>query len=322
MAEKECGKCILVILASLEGVFLTATIDAAHEGCDVMTADVPNAFIQTQMPERKEGKDRVIMKITGVLVDLLVELDPQTYKNFVLGKKVVYVAVLKAIYGMLQAPSTRIGFVFNDYDPCIANRMKVGKQHTIRFHVDDIMARSHVNSKVNDKFKNWMNQKYGSVGEVKSTRGGKIHEYLGMTFDFTCKGKLKVRMDDYVKKMIEDFSVKMKSTDVSSTPATNNLFEKEDKKPLDRKCAEEFHGVVAKGLFLAKRARGDIHQLENSIRALYGFKSPSVCHLLTPDQAGVKNVRDFLMFQGAMPERLYVVRKQTNYPKLLQMVDC
>eukprot|EP00980_Cylindrotheca_fusiformis_P007564 scaffold1573_cov71-Cylindrotheca_fusiformis.AAC.2 len=119
------------------------------------------------MPERKEGEDRVIMKITGVLVDLLVELDPQTYKNFVVfenGKKVVYAAVLKAIYGMLQAALLwyqkfrkdleGIGFVFNDYDPCIAaNRMKVGKQHTIRFHVDNIMA-SHVNSKVNDKFEN------------------------------------------------------------------------------------------------------------------------------------------------------------------------
>eukprot|EP00980_Cylindrotheca_fusiformis_P025108 scaffold13089_cov64-Cylindrotheca_fusiformis.AAC.1 len=43
--------------ASLESVFLTATIDA-HEGRDVMTADVPNAIIQTQMPEQKEGEDR------------------------------------------------------------------------------------------------------------------------------------------------------------------------------------------------------------------------------------------------------------------------
>eukprot|EP00980_Cylindrotheca_fusiformis_P010264 scaffold2279_cov88-Cylindrotheca_fusiformis.AAC.1 len=174
--------------ASLESVFLTATIDA-HEGRDVMTADVPNAFIQTQMPEQKEGEDRVIMKITGVLVDLLVDLDPHTYKNFVVfenGKKVVYVAVLKAIYGMLQAALLwyqkfrkdleGIEFVFNDYDPCVANRMRVGKQHTIRFHVDDIMA-SHVNPKVNDKFENWLNRKYGSVGEVKTTRG-KIHEYL------------------------------------------------------------------------------------------------------------------------------------------------
>eukprot|EP00980_Cylindrotheca_fusiformis_P015741 scaffold4554_cov56-Cylindrotheca_fusiformis.AAC.1 len=119
---------------------------------------------------------------------------------------------------------------------------------------------SHVNPKVNDKFENWLNRKYGSVGEVKTT-WGKIHEYLGMTFDFTCKGKLKVRMDDYVKNMIDDFSVKLKSTDVSLTPATNNLFEKDDKNKLDKKRADEFHGVVAKGLFLAKRARGDIHQV-------------------------------------------------------------
>eukprot|EP00980_Cylindrotheca_fusiformis_P000551 scaffold138_cov71-Cylindrotheca_fusiformis.AAC.1 len=62
--------------------------------------------------------------------------------------------------------------------------------------------------------------------------------------------------------MIDDFSVKLKSTDVSLTPATNNLFEKDDKNKLDKKRAEEFHGVVAKGLFLAKRARGgDIHQV-------------------------------------------------------------
>jgi hypothetical protein len=54
--------------ASLESIFLTAIIDA-KEGCDVMTADVSNAFIQTDMPERDE---HVIMKITGVLVDMLV----------------------------------------------------------------------------------------------------------------------------------------------------------------------------------------------------------------------------------------------------------
>ena len=43
-----------------------------------MSADIPNAFIQTPMPEAKVG-ERVIMKITGVLVDLLVEIAPETY---------------------------------------------------------------------------------------------------------------------------------------------------------------------------------------------------------------------------------------------------
>ena len=35
--------------ASLEAIFILAAIDA-HEGRDIMTADIPNAFIQTEMP--------------------------------------------------------------------------------------------------------------------------------------------------------------------------------------------------------------------------------------------------------------------------------
>ena len=56
--------------ATLEGILLTVTIDA-HENRDVMSADVPNAFIQTV----KRGEERM-MKITGVLVDMLIQLDP------------------------------------------------------------------------------------------------------------------------------------------------------------------------------------------------------------------------------------------------------
>ena len=51
---------------SLELIFLTAVIDA-KEGCDILTADIPNAFIQTEMPPPGEGEDRVVMKITGPL---------------------------------------------------------------------------------------------------------------------------------------------------------------------------------------------------------------------------------------------------------------
>ena len=62
--------------------------------------------------------------------------------------------VLKAIYGMLQAALLwynkfqqeleKEGFEFNPYDPCVGNRTKNGSQHTIRFHVDDVMS-SHIN---------------------------------------------------------------------------------------------------------------------------------------------------------------------------------
>ena len=87
------------------GYFLTATVDA-YEGRYIMVMDVPNAFIQTNMPPNKYSEERVIVKIIGVLVDMLLELDSETYsKNMVFenGKKVIHVVVLREIYGMLVA---------------------------------------------------------------------------------------------------------------------------------------------------------------------------------------------------------------------------
>jgi hypothetical protein len=248
---------------------LTAVIDAKEER-DVMSADVPNAFIQTPMPERKNGEERVVMKITGVLVDLLVQLAPDVYGPFVVyekGRKVLYVQVLRAIYGMLQAAllwykefrgdlEKECGFKFNPYDPCVANRQVNGKQHTIRYHVDDLMS-SHVNPSVNDKFENWLNKKYGNHGKVKATRGKK-HDFLGMNFDFSEKGKVKIDMIKYVEDMIDDFSVKFKPSDKATTPAGEDLFAVGKDEPLSKERADEYHTFVAKGLFLCKRARPDI----------------------------------------------------------------
>ena len=89
----------------MESISLTTVIDA-KENRDVMTADIPNAFIQAHMPKLENGENRVIMKITGVLVDLLVKLAPDIYTSYVVfenGKKVLYVEVLRALYGMLVA---------------------------------------------------------------------------------------------------------------------------------------------------------------------------------------------------------------------------
>ena len=62
------------------------------------------------------------------------------------------------------------GFKFNPYDPCVANRTRKGNQHTIVFHVDDLKL-SHVNKKVNDKFAEWLEKKYGEHGKVTIKRG-------------------------------------------------------------------------------------------------------------------------------------------------------
>ena len=70
-----------------------------------MTLDIPNAFIQTWISEKKKG-DQIVMKIRGKLVEWLLELDPETYATHVViekGVKVLYVEILWAIYGMLEA---------------------------------------------------------------------------------------------------------------------------------------------------------------------------------------------------------------------------
>eukprot|EP00978_Attheya_sp_CCMP212_P040913 scaffold228377_cov45-Attheya_sp.AAC.1 len=99
------------------------------------------------------------MKIRGVLVGMLVEMCPEMYEEYVVvhGKtKILYVRMLKALYGMLVASLlyykrflkdiTEIGFTVNPYDPCVANRQIENKQHTITWHVHDIKS-SHENSK-------------------------------------------------------------------------------------------------------------------------------------------------------------------------------
>ena len=71
-----------------------------------MVLYVSNAFIQTKIPPNKYGKERVIMKITGVLVDMLFELDSETYRKHVVFENVrkgIYVVVLVSIYGMITA---------------------------------------------------------------------------------------------------------------------------------------------------------------------------------------------------------------------------
>ena len=64
------------------GYLLTSSIDAP-EGRDIMVMDVTNAFIRTNVPPKKYVEERSIIKITGVLVDMLVQLDMETYRKHV-----------------------------------------------------------------------------------------------------------------------------------------------------------------------------------------------------------------------------------------------
>ena len=255
--------------ASTDSILLTSVIDA-KQGRDVMTADVPNAFVQCRVTEI--NGERIVMKIRGDLVDILLELDPTLYGEHVVhvGKsKILYVLMLKGLYGMLIASLLyyrkfvsdikKIGFELNPYDPCTANRSVNGSQHTIVWHVDDIKS-SHKNKEVNDRFFKWLEKTYGEdgIGRVKVVRGLK-HDYLAMTLDFNTKGKLKLDMVDYTKKLIQDFPYELRGQSMNC-PWTEKLFKVDQTSPvLDEKRKKIFHTFVMKGMFLCKRGRPDIH---------------------------------------------------------------
>ena len=108
-------------------------------------------------------------------VHMRLELYIEMYSKHVVfknGKKLIYVVLLRKIYEIIVAAILvyknfcgEIGFELNTYDICVSNRIKVGKQHTVRFHVDNVNS-SHMIPKVNYKLKEWKKHNYGNHSEV------------------------------------------------------------------------------------------------------------------------------------------------------------
>jgi hypothetical protein len=248
-----------------EGLFLSCVIDA-KEGRDVATADIPGAFMQADMDET------VFVRMAGPLAKLLTRVDPNKYGRFVTmenGKPVIYIRLLKALYGTLQAALLfwkdlssllkKWGFTINPYDECVANKTINGKQCTILWHVDDLKI-SHIDSTVVDQILVDLNERYGEDAPLTVTRG-KLHDYLGMTIDFSMDGKVQIRMDDYVDDLLLEAKDDPDATKVSS-PAGEHLFEVNTNDPelVNDEDKQYFHTMTAKLLFLSKRSRPDLQQ--------------------------------------------------------------
>lgn len=78
-----------------------------------------------------------------------------------------------------------------------------------------------------------------------------------MTLDYSVDGKLKIRMEAYIEKLIRELTEYYNG--FAATPAASNLFQiRDDAERLSKTLADEFHTVVAKLLFLSLRAHPDI----------------------------------------------------------------
>ena len=242
---------------SKEAVFLTAIIDAL-ENRVVAVLDVPGAFMQADIDEL------VHVRFTGEMVNMLLHIDYDKYKDYVMtkrGDKVMYMELLKALYSTLRSAhlfweklSKQLidawGFTRNKYNDCVVNKTINGHQMTVVWHVDDLKV-SHIDRKEVDKFIKQMEEEFGADAPISVSRG-KVHDYLGMNLDFHVEGEVRIDMEHYIDMMLHDASEDMES--VSNTPTAAHLFKTNSEDPtlLDDKKKRIFVHLVMQGLYLSQ----------------------------------------------------------------------
>jgi hypothetical protein len=237
----------------------------AIEGRKVATFDIPGAFLQANWPAGRN----CYLKFEGAMVSMICDIDPKYKKNIVYGKngkKYIYAKLTKAVYGTLlgailfyEKLSKQLvdwGYEPNCYDRCTFNKMIDGNQITIQFHVDDLKI-SHMKQSVIDSVLNDLNKEFGTTRKPLAATTGMIHDYLGITIDYSERGKVMFTMYDYLEDILDEMPEDMNGT--SPTPASDNLFDvDEDSIALNEKESDFFHRTTARLLFAAKRARPDL----------------------------------------------------------------
>jgi len=235
----------------------------AKEGRDTAIVNLPGFFLQTKQ------EDEVLIKLTGAAALLLVESKPDKWKKHLRrenGKWVIYAICDHTIYGTLNAALLSYKklarafkeweLVMNPYDPCVWNVYVNKKQLTIIFHVDDLML-AHVMPVVVTEHIKLLDGVYGTNDPLTVTRG-KVHEFVGMTIDFSLKQGVAFSQYDYIKKFWNELPEDLKGP-YKNTPALENLFKVDrNAKLIDPKRKKLYHWAIAKSLFLSQRSRYDM----------------------------------------------------------------
>ena len=168
-------------------LFASCAINAIEKR-EVVTCDIPGAFLQSDWPEDKP----TYLKFNGIMVDMLVEIDPSLRQHVITtrqGHKLMYGKLNKAIYGTLLGSILfyeklakqlyEWEFIMNPYDACTWNKMIDGKQLMIQYFIDDLHISS-VDRKAIDSLVHDLNDKFKTRFKELTVCKGKVHDYLGI----------------------------------------------------------------------------------------------------------------------------------------------
>jgi hypothetical protein len=241
--------------ARTESILTIAAI-AAAEGRKVMTVDIGGAFLNADIT--KTGV-LVFVRLDKIMTRFLIKLDP-SYAKFVERDGTCVVQLDKALYGTIEAArlwyetiSQKLrddGFVSNEYDECVMNKMTAsGKQITVGFHVDDLLATCEDDTALDDLCA-MLRRSFPEVSEHR----GDVLDYLAMTLDFRTPGEVRITM----KKLVDDIIAGCGVTAERKTPASEELFDTRDAPKLEPERRDFYRSYVAKLLYVAKRVRPEM----------------------------------------------------------------
>jgi hypothetical protein len=103
-----------------------------------------------------------------------------------------------------------------------------------------------------------MESEFGKEPPLNKSRG-KVHDYLGMKLDFSCPGRVRITMEDYIRMLLHDAPKEMRGK--ATTPAAHHLFQVNNVNPVKmnkEKKAETFVHITMQLLYLSQRGRPDI----------------------------------------------------------------
>jgi hypothetical protein len=138
-----------------------------------------------------------------------------------------------------------IGFEKSENDECVLNSVIEGHPVHIAVFVDDFK----ITCKKDSIIMSIESQLKSKYKDLRSTYG-MTHTYLGMDFDYSQDGKVKISM---ISKLTKECNTSKKS----KTPASDDLFTKRDIPLLPQLKQEAIHSGVAKLLYFSTRVRPD-----------------------------------------------------------------
>ena len=128
-------------------IFTMLTI-GVREGRYIASDDAPMAYINAKRHVTNNSK-KIYMKLNKAVVDIILKNDP-SFAEFVDSDGTAVVEIIRALYGLSDASGLwyeeissflkLYGFVENEVEKCVFNKMIDGKQCTILLYVDDMIC--------------------------------------------------------------------------------------------------------------------------------------------------------------------------------------